>query len=76
MEQRKQINNNVFTSAFAGVILLIISFALSILATKVGHAKDIPYIAASVSAGIAGIILLSYAVKKDNQRQQLDTDLQ
>ncbi|PQJ10009.1 hypothetical protein CJD36_015025 [Flavipsychrobacter stenotrophus] len=78
MEQRKlnNSNNNIFTSAFTGVILLIISIAVSIFATKVGHAKDVPYIILSVTTGITAITLLSYAVKKDNERQQLDTDFQ
>lgn len=78
MEQRKlnNSNNNIFTSAFTGVILLIISIAVSIFATKVGHVKDVPYIILSVTTGITAITLLSYAVKKDNERQQLDTDFQ
>lgn len=78
MEQRKpkNSNNNIFTSAFAGVILLIISIAISIIATKVGHSKDVPYIILSVATGISAITLLSYAVKKDNERQQPDTDFQ
>ena len=76
MENKKQINNNIFTAAFAGVILLIISLALSILATKVGHAKDIPYIAMSLVTGMSGISLLSYAVKKEHRNEEMDTNLQ
>jgi hypothetical protein len=76
MVQRKQINNKIFTSAFAAVILLIISFAVSILAIRAGHTKDIPYIISFATSGVAALTLLSYAVKKDNQRRQMDIDFQ
>lgn len=67
MEQRTQIDNSIFISAFAGVVLLIGSLALSLVMSMGSHSTTLPYVISSVASGVTAVALLAHSVKKERE---------
>lgn len=61
MEKENKIDNSIFISVFAGVVLLIASIGISLISAKV------PYMVMSASTGLSSLLLLMNAIKKDKE---------
>ena len=66
MENITKPDNKIFIATFAGVVLLIVSIAMSLLTTKA--TIDLPYIVGAIATGVSAVGLLTYSVRMDKYR--------